>query len=196
MTVSESAQSKPDGRRARSERTRAAIIDSMMELIEAGNLAPTSEEIANHAGVGHRTVFRHFEDMDSLYREISQRVESRILDAVKLKEPEGTLVDRIESLVTWRAGAYEKMKNFRRSSAVKMNTSKFIRTNRLGWAEILRERMFKYLPEMEKCSEAVQSGVEVLLSFDGWEQLRVEQRLSQKAARQVQAKAVLELLVR
>jgi len=168
----------------------------MMALIEAGNLAPTSEEIANHAGVGHRTVFRHFEDMDSLYQEISQRVESRVLDAVNFKEPVGSLADRVESLVAWRAKAYEKMKNFRRSSAVKMSTSKFIRANRLGWAEILRERMFKYLPELRGHSEAVQSAVEVLLSFDGWEQLRVEQRLSQTAARQVQASAVLELLGR
>ena len=53
----------PDGRRLRSERSRQAIIDAMMELIGEGNLVPTAQQASERAGVGIRTVFRHFSDM-------------------------------------------------------------------------------------------------------------------------------------
>ena len=39
----------------------------MMNLIEGGDLMPSAARVAEEAGVGLRTVFRHFDDMDSLY---------------------------------------------------------------------------------------------------------------------------------
>ena len=43
-----------DGRTARSERTRTAIVDAHLQLIREGDLRPTAEKIAKQAGVSLR----------------------------------------------------------------------------------------------------------------------------------------------
>ena len=40
-----------DGRSARSQRTRNAVVDALLELNREGNLRPTAKEIAERAGV-------------------------------------------------------------------------------------------------------------------------------------------------
>lgn len=57
----------PDGRELRSRRTRFAIVESWLDLVEGGNTSPTAREIADRAGIGLRTVFQHFGDMDELH---------------------------------------------------------------------------------------------------------------------------------
>ena len=64
MSVEESAKI-PDGRRLRSERSKQAIIDASLELMEEGVLVPTAQLISERAGVGIRSFFRHFEDMET-----------------------------------------------------------------------------------------------------------------------------------
>ena len=44
-----------DGRRARSERSKQAIIDATLALMEEGNLIPTAQQISDKAGVGIRS---------------------------------------------------------------------------------------------------------------------------------------------
>lgn len=43
----------------------------MLELVREGDISPSAELVAARADVGLRTVFRHFKDLDSLYREMS-----------------------------------------------------------------------------------------------------------------------------
>ena len=57
-----------DGRRLRSQVSRAKIVEALMTLVEAGQVDPSAEEVAATAGVGLRSVFRHFKDMESLRR--------------------------------------------------------------------------------------------------------------------------------
>ncbi len=57
-----------DGRRRRGLDNRGRIIAAMLEIIRRGETA-SAEQVAAQADVGLRTVFRHFQDMDSLYRE-------------------------------------------------------------------------------------------------------------------------------
>ena len=62
------AQSTSDGRLKRSVATRKKILQALTALTYEGVLSPTAEQVAMRADVGLRTVFRHFDDMDSLYR--------------------------------------------------------------------------------------------------------------------------------
>jgi AcrR family transcriptional regulator len=59
---------KPDGRRLRSARTRAAIVASTRKVMAEGNLRPTAREIARVASVSTRTVFAHFSTLNELMR--------------------------------------------------------------------------------------------------------------------------------
>jgi hypothetical protein len=66
-SASESASSGIiDGRLHRSMTTRRKIVTALETLIRAGTLSPTAEQVAVQAQVGLRTVFRHFDDMETL----------------------------------------------------------------------------------------------------------------------------------
>ena len=78
MSSQSSAKENPDGRRRRADTSRQRIVDAMMELMKAGEIAPSAETIALKAGVGRRTVFRLFSDMETVYAEIQHAMLARI----------------------------------------------------------------------------------------------------------------------
>jgi AcrR family transcriptional regulator len=57
-----------DGRRLRRTRNRTAVIGALLGIIREGNLQPGAAEIADRAGVSHRSIFRYFDDLDDLVR--------------------------------------------------------------------------------------------------------------------------------
>lgn len=183
-----------DGRRARSHRTRALIVDALMSLIEEGNLQPSSEEVADRAEVGHRTVFRHFQDMDSLYREINARLDEGVVRHIVPVTPEGPLADRVTAMVKKRTALFEQVKNFRRATEARRWSSEYLHETRARTAKLFRDLMFNALPEIKKKPAAIQSAAELLLSFEAWEQLRVEQKCSIPKARTAMRESVLKLL--
>ena len=63
-----------DGRRLRSLTSQTIIVDAMMKLIQKGTLEPTAQEVADEAGIGIRTVFRHFQDKETLFIKMDERV--------------------------------------------------------------------------------------------------------------------------
>jgi AcrR family transcriptional regulator len=71
-----------DGRRQRSRRSRENIIKAMWELMLDGDMDPSAAAIAERADVGLRSVFRHFEDLDTLHREIVLMAEAEIMPQV------------------------------------------------------------------------------------------------------------------
>ncbi len=85
-----------DGRHLRSERSRAAIVDAMLELLRSGNTAPSSTEIAERAGVTQRTVFNHFSDMHTLMTAVMTRNGEHILPLVPEVVTDGPVDARIE----------------------------------------------------------------------------------------------------
>ncbi len=89
-----------DGRLQRSERSREAIVQALYELVGEGSLLPTAEQVAERAGVGIRTVFRHFSDMEKLFSEMDARilVEVGPLMTGGSTEGSGSPVDRVRRL--------------------------------------------------------------------------------------------------
>src|SRR5262245_42069407 len=67
-----------DGRTARSMRTKAAIVDACLALVDAGDLRPTAPRVAEKAGVSVRSVFQHFADLDSLFAAVGDEAVSRL----------------------------------------------------------------------------------------------------------------------
>jgi len=63
---------KSDGRRLRSIRSREMIKAAIHDLIYLGNYSPRATDIAEKTQLSIRTVFRNIDDMDSLTREIAQ----------------------------------------------------------------------------------------------------------------------------
>ena len=57
-----------DGRVARSRRTRAAIVEALVELLEAGNPQPTVEEIARAPASRRAPSSEHYADREAPVR--------------------------------------------------------------------------------------------------------------------------------
>lgn len=57
-----------DGRRARRDRNRAAVIDALFALLLEG-VRPSTDEIAARAGVSVSSLFRYFDSIDDLQRQ-------------------------------------------------------------------------------------------------------------------------------
>ena len=50
-----------DGRLARRDRNRIAVLDAAIELFAEGVLDPTPDDVATRAGISARSVYRYFE---------------------------------------------------------------------------------------------------------------------------------------
>lgn len=55
-----------DGRTARRDRNRTAVLDAVIELFSEGELNPGVHEVAGRSGVSLRSVYRYFEDVEDL----------------------------------------------------------------------------------------------------------------------------------
>ena len=102
----QSLETQVDGRVARSERTREAIAEALLELLEEGVLRPRAQEIAKRADVAVRTVFQHFDDMGGLYAEILRRQSERIAPFLAPLDPHRSTADKVRTLVEMRDNMY------------------------------------------------------------------------------------------
>ena len=92
-----------DGRTRRRTRNRTAVISALLAMIREGDLHPGAAEIAERAGVSHRSIFRYFDDLDDLVR---TAIDQAFQDAAPLSAvPDighGSLSERIERFVDAR----------------------------------------------------------------------------------------------
>ena len=88
-----------DGRFRRGERSRQAIVAALFELVGRGVLRPTAQQVADQAGVGIRSVFRHFSEMDSLYAAMDARLEGDAIQILRGGARGGELEERIAGLM-------------------------------------------------------------------------------------------------
>ncbi|WP_454760454.1 TetR/AcrR family transcriptional regulator [Caulobacter segnis] len=174
-----------DGRRRRSQDSRARIVAAMLELVREGDPSPPAELVATRADVGLRTVFRHFTDLESLYREMSAVIEAELMALVHTPFKGETWRERVLELVERRGGAYEKVGPFKRASEAHRHHSPALALDNAKMVEISREILRRQLPP-ELAKDRVRfEAVDLLLSFDAWNRLRRDQDLSPKRATEV-----------
>lgn len=171
-----------DGRVQRSERSREAIVQAMLELIGEGTLSPTAQQVAERADVGVRTVFRHFSDMDTLFATMNERLTHEVETLFVDSEQVGPLAERLDALVERRLALFEKLAPFLRSSGLQRARSAFLQAQHDRNIRALRRDLRRWLPEIESAAPEIADGLEMLLSFEAFNRLRTEQRSSARRA--------------
>lgn len=183
-----------DGRALRSERSREAIVGGLFELIGEGVLKPTAQEIAARAGVGIRSVFRHFEDMDTLFAQVDARLRTELIPLLVVSPPSGGIETRARALVIQRAAVFERVGPYRRSANVNRHRARFVQMAHQGMVRELRADLRRWLPELDDAPSDVADAVELATSFEAWDRLRSDQRLGVERARAAVERTVLALV--
>ena len=184
-TESAPASEEPDGRRRRGQDNRARIVAAMMEIIHSGQVAPSAEQVAARADVGLRTVFRHFQDMDSLYQEISAVVGAQVRAIIQAPSRSEAWPDRLFEMIGRRAQAFETIAPFKRAADVFRHRSKFLGSDYARMVVELREMLRRTLPSDLPRDPAAFEALDMLMSFEAWSRLRQEQDLTPERAQEV-----------
>ena len=166
----------------------------MLELIEDGDLMPSAARVAEEAGVGLRTVFRHFDDMDSLYAEISATIAERVMPIVLAPYESTEWPAMLHELTRRRVRVFETMLPFRLAANIKRYQSAFLMAEYGRVVTIERELVLRLLPERVKADRMRLEALVAALSFQTWRALRHDQGLTAEDAGAVTAHMVTALI--
>jgi AcrR family transcriptional regulator len=191
-----------DGRQSRTARSRLAICEACLDLVEEGALRPSAEEIAERAGLSRRSIFNHFADLAELYDAVAEAANQRCAPLLKEISDRGPIEERIEELVQVRSKFLEATAPFTRAlTAQALVGPEEDQARRLS-KDALRlqhqdvERLFRRdlagLPSAERAEilEAVSAAMAPLL----WEHLRRSRGNSMSRTRGVMRRTLMSIL--
>lgn len=167
-----------DGRRQRSDRSRRRIIEALFEIITEGDMSPSAASVANRANVGLRTVFRHFEDIDSIYDEMTAELMKVVTPKIKAPYTSTTWRERLMESAQRHADIYETVFPMKVCMSLRRFQSEFLRAQYDRDLEMLRTTLKSILPEVITSNRTLFAALEVALAFSTWRRLRQDQNLS------------------
>ncbi|MEV4411463.1 TetR/AcrR family transcriptional regulator [Catellatospora sp. NPDC049609] len=188
-----------DGRTARAERTRAAIVDAHLALITEGDLRPTGERIAERAGVSLRALWTNFADMETLFEASGVRVLASQDAAFRPVDPALPLHRRVEEFCRQRAELLQLIAPMARAAAMREPVSAQLHRNRLKHIDRVRDEVsVLFAPELEMAGPGRDQLLHALLAatmWANWSMLRDGLGLDVAAARGVMVRTVTALLL-
>lgn len=187
-----------DGRTARALRTRQAIVDATLALVEEGDIRPTAPRIAERAGVSVRSIFQHFDDLESLFYDLAERTMERVSALRAHIDPTAPLPDRLREYLDQRCAINEAITPINRAAVVYASTSPTIRDRFEDGHELVSVRLAEvFARELEAVGDRSADLRDALLiagSWATWNLLRsLEQRSIAEAASTVEAQFHLAL---
>lgn len=198
MTAQPSKPVKPeaaiDGRRLRSETSRLRIVEAMLALVSEGHVLPSAEAVATRAGVGLRTVFRLFEDMDGVYRGM-QAVMTGMLGGLldgPIEAPDWRAA--LDILIARRAEAFEILLPLQIAADGQRQRSQALREGRVRLVRGQRDTLAAVLPPAVHADADLMDALDLALSFEAWRRLRTDQGADLATAARVMRRTALTLL--
>jgi len=180
-----------DGRTARRDRGRTAVLEAALELFEEENLEPTPEQIALRAGVSARSVYRYFEDRDQLVRAIIAHKQLKILPLFHIEDiGKGELEVRLTRFVDSRLKVHDAIGATARAMAIKSSSDPVIREQIDFRKSIFREQVELSFDREFKAMNAAQrnaaiNAIDVLTQLDSLDRYQVDLALSLSETREL-----------
>jgi TetR/AcrR family transcriptional regulator of autoinduction and epiphytic fitness len=175
-----------DGRTRRALRTRAAIVDATIALVEQGDLRPTAPRVAEAAKVSVRSIFQHFDDLETLHAAVAERLVERVARLVVAVPADDPFEERLPRFVHQRALLLEAVTPIRRAANVHGPFSTEIAARlRDGQAYLRAEAERTFAPELDRAGPEraeLLDALDAALSWSTWEHLRAGLGRDQPAA--------------
>ncbi|MET8094811.1 TetR/AcrR family transcriptional regulator [Micromonospora sp. NPDC005220] len=187
-----------DGRTARAERTRAAIVEAHLALISEGDLRPTGERIAERAGISLRTLWTNFKDMETLFEASGAEVLRQQDAAHRPISPALPLPKRVDAYCRQRARLLQLIAPSARAAQMREPVSEQLHRNRLKHIERVREEVEELfaveLAEAGQGREQLLNALVTASTWQAWSMLRYGLGLGVDQARAVMSRTVGALL--
>jgi AcrR family transcriptional regulator len=191
-----------DGRLSRTVRSRLAICEACLDLVQEGVLQPSADQIAERAGLSRRSIFNHFNDLTGLYDAVFQVGMERCAPLQKRVSRDEPLQRRVELWTDARSKFLEATGPFTRAltaqALAEPTREQALRVSqealRLQQKDV--ERLFQgdldglTTQERQEALEAVSAVTSPLT----WEHLRHSRGLSMSRARGVMKRSLVALL--
>ncbi len=183
-----------DGRRLRSETSRLRIVEAMIALVSESPTMPPAEAVATRAGVGLRTVFRLFEDMDGLYRGMQAVMTERLGGLLEAPVEASDWRQAVDLLIDRRSEAFEIILPLQIAADGPRMRSAALREGRARLVQGQRDALLAMLPAEVQADAELVDALELALSFEAWRRLRTDQKADIAAARAVMRRLARALL--
>ncbi len=170
------------------------MLDAFFALIGEGAITPTAQQIAERAGVGIRTIFRHFSEMEMLFSELDVRIREEAAAYLDCEPEPGSTHERARHVVRARIRCFERVAPYLRSTRANRWRSTFLEASYSRFVLDQRANLHRWLPELADAPQAHVDAIELATSFESWDRLRTEQGLSGARAQAALEQIVLSTL--
>ncbi len=185
---------REDGRRRRSQRSRARILEAIADLLDAGDSDLTIERVAAHAGTSVSTVVRNMRDQEGLAAAMNEIAQARVIKHLEGGPFEGSTEERVTDLVRRMAGMFEtvvpllrSMHRFRQDERLAVERQRIDGVNRAYVDSALAPELAEGPPELADVLHSV-------VSTSAWSHLRRNQGFDQERAAATMRTTVLRVL--
>ncbi|CAN5389785.1 hypothetical protein BH23ACT3_BH23ACT3_14390 [soil metagenome] len=189
-----------DGRRARRQRNREAVVDALLAFYREGELSPSTDQIAARAGLSPRSLFRYFDDVDELCRIAIDHQRDRIQHLVTIDiDPSAALPDRTSTFVHHRVALYEAQSGVGLVARARAPFQPLIADELRRGRALLRQQLAQaFAPELESLGpdlrDRLLAAADVQCSFEAYRLLLDDHGLDRDAIVDVLAGALVRLV--
>lgn len=189
------ATERVDGRNLRREQNRETVLETLSAMFREGVYQPTVNEVAARAGVSLRSLFRYFDDVDDLSHAAIERelhLASPLFDIAC--DPALPLAVRVRRTVEARVRLFEAVAPAARAARAFASKNPVVAERVTETRRQLRGHLkTTFAAEIERRPELLPA-LDVLCSFESYDLMRRDQRLSRARALEVLVVAFTALL--
>ena len=163
-----------DGRILRSQKSQSVILNALIKLINTGNYYPTAEEVAKESGIAIRTVFRQFDDMESLLIKVDEIINHKLINDEKEIKLNSPLIARLELIIEERLHYYNKYENIMIATITQLPKYKILQKKYPEYQRLLKKRTEDIIPEILTLKSSNQELLDATLSFGFYQRLKFQ----------------------
>jgi AcrR family transcriptional regulator len=182
-TVDRAPVAEADGRHLRREQNREAALDALVALFAEGVYQPSTADVAERAGISPRSLFRYFDDVEDLTRAAIERQLAAAFALLDLDvRPDDPTAAKVRHLVEVRCRLFDAIAPAARAARGYALRHQVVAAHLADGRDHLRRQVRRLFgPELEHAGTGALPLVDVLCSFETYELLRYDQRLSRTA---------------
>ncbi len=136
------------------------------------------------SGTSLRTIYRHYEDIESLYRELATQIDADILPVIMKPYRSADWREQLREAISRRAEIYERVLPLKAAADLRRYRSAYLMDIFKRSIVLERTQLEAILPAHITGRETLLRALEPTTSFSMWKRMRYDQGLNAQEARE------------